>query len=88
MLLGIRALVLKSAGLAVDIATDIETFKNLITDPDTSYGAVICCYTTPASECEEVAAIAAGSQMPVVQLDCLVHPASLIAQVTALLDGQ
>jgi hypothetical protein len=88
-LLDIRALVLKSASLAVDIATDIDTFKKRIADPaGTPHGVVICCYTTPATECEEVVAIAARSQMPVLQLDCLVQPASLIAQVTALLHGQ
>jgi hypothetical protein len=87
-MLNTRALVLQSTRLAVDIATDIETFKQRVIDPNTRYGAVICCYTTPESECEEVAAIAARSHLPVLQLDGLVQPISLIAQVTAMLAGQ
>jgi hypothetical protein len=87
-LLDTRALVLKSARLAVDIATDIDTFKKRIADRETPYGAVICCYTTPETECEEVASIAERSQIPVLQLDCALQPTSLIAQVTALLPGQ
>jgi hypothetical protein len=88
-LLDIRALVLKSARLDVDIATDIDTFKKRITDPaEAPFGAVICCYTTPASECAEVVALAARSETPVLQLDCLVQPVSLIEQVRALLPGQ
>jgi hypothetical protein len=87
-LLGLRALVLKSACIAVDIATDIDTLKKRITDPAYApYGAIICCYTTPATEREEVAAIAAESYTPLLQLDSIVQPASLIAQVTALLHG-
>jgi hypothetical protein len=69
----------------VDITTDLEAFKKRIADPQAPYGAVICCYTVPKVEREEVAAIAARSQTPVLHLDCLVKPTSLIAQVTALL---
>jgi hypothetical protein len=87
-LLEIRALVLKSARLAVDIVTNMEAFKKRIAEPDTPYGVVVCCYTTPATECQEAAAIAARLEIPLLQLDCIVQPTALIAQVTALLSGQ
>ncbi len=89
MLLDIRALVLKTALLAADVATDLDKLTRLITDAaDTPYGAIICCYTTPATECEEIAAVAAQTRTPILRLTCLEQPASLIKQIKTMLHGQ
>jgi len=87
-LLDLRALVLRSARLAVDVTTDIGAFKKRIADPGCPYGAVICCHTAADAEREEIVAITARSRIKMLQLDRLVQPSALIAKVSALLAGQ
>jgi hypothetical protein len=72
----------------VDMTTDIGSFKKRIADPGSPYGAVICCYTAADAQREEIVAITARSRITMLQLDCLVQPSALIAQVSALLAGQ
>ncbi|MDP9050291.1 MAG: hypothetical protein M3O31_06130 [Acidobacteriota bacterium] len=84
MLLDTRALVLQSAHFVVDLANDMETLKERIASTDPTYRAVICCYTTVDTEREEIVALTSRWQITMLQLDCLVQPSVLIAQVSAL----
>ncbi len=88
MLLDTRALVLQSAHFVVDVTYDMETLRKRIVSTDPTYRAVICCYTTVDIERQEIVALTSRRQITMLQLDCLVHPAVLIAQVSALLGEQ
>jgi hypothetical protein len=84
-LLCLRALVLRSAHLAVDITIDMEAFRMRIADDNCRYGVVISCYTVADAEREEIIAITARSGIAMLQLDSLILPPALIARVSALL---
>jgi hypothetical protein len=84
-LLDTRALVLRSAQIAVDVTTDIDELKRRIADPERIVGAVICCYMSNDAEREEILAATASSRITLWQLDCFVAPLDLIAKVSDIL---
>jgi hypothetical protein len=87
-LLDIRALVLRSAGIAVYVTTDMNEVQKRIGDGESVYRAVVSCYTATDGEREEIAAITVSSGKALWQLDGFVSPADLIAAVSELLTGQ
>ena len=88
ILLDTRALVLQSAHFVVDLSNDMETLTRRIVSSALPYRAIICCYTVADNEREEIVALTSRWQITMLQLDCLVQPAVLIAQVSALVAEQ
>jgi hypothetical protein len=84
-LLEIRAMVLRSAGMTVDIAADINDLKVRIAASGQIYHALICCHTVTEAECAEVIAIANRTQTALIMLECLLPPSELIDRVSELI---
>ena len=84
-LLEIRALVLRSAGMTVDIAADIDDLKVRIAASNQIYHALICCHTATEAECTEVIAVANRTQTALIMLECLLPPSELIDRVSKLM---
>ena len=84
-LLELRALVLRSAGMTVEIATDIDDVKVRFATSGSIYQALICCHTATQAECTEVIAIATRAQTALVMMECLLPPSELIDRVSKLI---
>src|ERR1700733_1078264 len=88
-LLETRAMVLRSAGMTVDVAVDIGAFKGRITAPGSIYDVVVCCYTATTAECNEIIPIANRTRTSLLMLEHLLSPQALIDQVSNLIkDGR
>jgi hypothetical protein len=84
-LLGIRAMVLRSAGMTVDIAINIDEVELRIADANSVYDVLICCHTITEAECKDVIAIAGRTSTVQIMLECLLLPSALIDQVFKLI---
>lgn len=78
-------MVLRSAGMTVDIGADIDDVKVRIAASDPIYHALICCHTATEAECAEVIVIANRTQTALIMLECLLPPSELIDCVFKLI---
>lgn len=86
-LLEIRAMVLRSVGMVVDIALDIGTLKARVTASHSMYGVVVCCYTATDAEYNEMIVIASQNRLALLRLERLLAPGVLIDRVFRLIRG-
>jgi len=87
-LLELRAKVLRSVGLAVDTSVALPDFTNQISISGNTYDGIVCCHTVTETECEEIAAIAGRSRIPLLRLEShLLPPQQLIARVLDLVES-
>jgi hypothetical protein len=82
-LLEIRAMVLRSAGMMVDVALDMDDFKVRVAA--SVYGVVVCCHTATEDECNEVIGASLRNQLALLKLECLLSPQALIDRVARLI---
>ncbi len=88
-LLESRALVLRSAGMIVDIAVDIDEFKIRIAAPGFAYDVIVCCYTATKADCSEISTLSNRTRTSVMILEHFLLPSELIGQVSNLIgDGR
>lgn len=82
-LLEIRAMVLRSAGLTVDVALDMNDCK--VRMGATVYGVVVCCHTATDDECNEVIDASLRNRSASLKLERSLSPQVLIDRVTRLI---
>lgn len=82
-LLEIRAMVLRSAGMIVDVALDMDDFKVRLAA--SVYGVVVCCHTATEDDCNEVIAASVRNRSALLKLERFLSPQALIDQVARLM---
>jgi hypothetical protein len=84
-LLETRALVLRRAGMVVDVAIDIDIVRVLKASPRSTYEVVVCCHTASEAQYNEVIAINSRNRTSLMKLGYPVSPLEIIDQVSSLI---
>ena len=82
-LLEIRAMVLRSAGMIVDVALDMDDFKVRVAA--SVFGVVVCCYSATEDECNEVIDASLRNRSALLKLERFLSPQDLIDHVAHLI---
>jgi hypothetical protein len=85
-LLEIRAMVLRSAGMSVDIVANIDDLRVRLASSGPYHDVFICCHSVPETERNEAITIVERNSMSWIQLEWLVSPTELIYEVCELLE--
>lgn len=80
-------MVLRSAGLIVDITSDIGDLNDRIDASSSVYG-IVCCHTATYEQCNEVIAIADRNRIALLKLESLIAPLDLIDRVSSMINNK
>lgn len=84
-LLETRAMVLRSVGMTVDIATNLRDFNTQVGSSGLPYGVTVCCFSASDFERDEINSIANGNCVPLLNLGGSLSPQRLIEEVSSLI---
>jgi hypothetical protein len=84
-LLELRAMVLRTVGITVEIAVDIVDLKAQVVASGSICNAIICCHSATEAEYNEVIVIANQKGLALLKLANLVAPRALIDEVSTLI---
>lgn len=79
-LLQTRAKVLRSVGMIAEIALQLSD----LSDVNSRYDGIVCCYDATEAECKEIIAISNRNRTPLLKLEPLLSPRTFIYQVISL----